>query len=368
MDREKQIVHASTMNVIGNVVLAVAKGAAGIATGSVAIVLDAVNSLIDGLGSVIAIIGTKLAGRDADHDHPFGFGRMEYLTSIVIAALILSAGISSFIEAVRSIIHPTTPSYGVVPLAVVFVSALVKFGLGAYLLRTGKRLDSGSLVGSGTDSFMDGGVSLATFAAGVIYLATGLQIESLLAAGIAILIIKSGAELLLSTVSKLVGERVSPEVAAKVQEEVLSVDGVSDASGLVLLDFGPDQVVGTIHVTVDGQMTVSEFDSVARKVRSRVEEDCGITLAGITPYPESFNSEDIRELRAKVGRIAFESGRVVELRGFYADSQTHTVRFDAVADFGSGDIEQLRTQIVKTCKTECPGWDFEVRVLWHVGD
>lgn len=368
MDRESQIVRASIINVVGNVLLAVAKSAAGFASGSVAIMLDAVNSLIDALGSVIAIIGTKLAGRSADHDHPFGFGRMEYLTSIAIAALILSAGISSFGEAVRSIIHPTTPSYGFVPLAIVAVASLVKFGLGFFLISRGKQIESGSLVGSGTDSIMDGGVSVATFAAGIIYLTTGLQIESLLAGGIALLIMKSGAQLLLSTTSKILGERLSPKIASEVEREVREIDEVRFASGLVLLDFGPDLVAGTIHVTVDGNMTIAEFDAVAREVRARAKKACGVTLAGITPYPYVGDNELIRELRAAVGRIVWGHEQVVELRGFYADQEARIVRFDAVADFDAGDLEQLRTQIVDACMAEYPDWDYEVHMLYNVGE
>lgn len=368
MDREKQIVRSSMLNVLGNVVLAIAKGAAGVASGSVAIILDAVNSLTDAFGSVIAIIGTKLAGRSASHNHPFGFGRIEYLTSIIIAALILSAGISSFIEAIRSIANPTTPQYTFVSLAVVAVAALVKFGLGVYLIRTGKRLNSGSLVGSGTDSMMDGGVSVATFSAGIIYITLGWQIESVLAACIALLIIKSGAQLLFSTASKLLGERMSPDVVSKVEREVRAVDGVRFASGLVLLDFGPDEVVGTIHVTVDGHMTVSEFDVVAREVRSRVLDKCGVTLAGVTPYADTGADESARKVRAAVGRVVWGNDDVVEMRGLYADPQTHIVRFDAITKFETADLNLLRKQIIEDCEQVCPGWDFEVRVMHHIGD
>lgn len=371
MDRSGQIVRVSIINIAGNVVLAAAKGAAGAATGSVAIMLDAVNSLTDALGSVIAIIGTKLASRSADHDHPFGFGRMEYLASIVIAALILSAGISSFVEAVRAIANPTTPQYSFVSLTVVAVAALVKFGLGGFLLREGKRLDSGSLTGSGSDSMMDGGVSVATFSAGIIYITLGLQVESILAAGIAVLIAKTGAQLLIATVSKLLGERLDPEIAANVEREVRAVDEVRFASGLVLLDFGPNLVAGAIHVTVDGQMTVAEFDAVARKVQSRVEKQCGVALAGVTPYPDATHVEGIREIRAAVGRVVWRNEQVIEMRGLYADPQTSTVRFDAVVNFedlGAQGPEIIRENIVRACEAECPGWTFEARVVPHIGD
>ncbi|MBR3318162.1 MAG: cation transporter [Atopobiaceae bacterium] len=368
MDREKQIIHASTINIAGNVLLSIAKSAVGLITGSVAIVLDGVNSLTDALGSIIAIIGTKLAGRSADHDHPFGFGRMEYITSVAIAALILAAGITSLIESVKSIATPTTPRYSFASLAIVVVAAFVKFFLGIYLSRLGKHIESDSLIGSGADAILDGGVSMATFVAGIIYILTGWRVEAWLAAGISLLIIRSGVEILRSTVSKLLGERVSPEVAEKVEREVRAVDAVRFASGLVLLDFGPNEVVGAIHVTVDNQMTIAEFDAVAREVQERVIKKCGVSLAGVTPYPDVSDEEAARKVRAAVGRIVWRNENIVEMRGLYINAETREVRFDAIAEFGTDDINLLRLQLVKECAQACPGWNFDVRTFFNVSD
>ena len=367
MNRENQIVRASTIAIIGNVVLAIAKGIAGSLTGSIAISLDAVNSLADALSSVIAIIGAKLAGRTASRDHPFGFGRMEYLSSIVIAAIILAAGVSSLVEAIRSIINPSTPSYTVATLAVVAGAAIIKLGLGFFLLREGKRLDAGMLVGSGTDSCMDAGVSTATFVAGILYIAFGIQIESWLAAAIALLIINSGLGLLVETASKLLGERVDPEIAAEVEREARAVDGVKLASGLIVMDFGPNRLAGAIHLTVDGKMTIAEYDGVARAVQARVMDKCGVNLNGVTPYPAADTDESIRAVRANIGRIVWSQDPIVELRGLYIDPETCTARFDAIMDFDA-DADQLYAEILEQCQDEYPDWSFDIRVLPDIGD
>lgn len=368
MSRERQIIGVSIKNIVGNVALAGAKGVVGVTTGSIAIVLDAINSLADALTAIIAIIGTKWAAKSANREHPFGYGRMEYLTSILIASIILSIGISSFVESVRSIIHPTTPEYSVMALVVVAIAAAVKFGLGVYTKRAGARLSSGSLIGSGTDSLMDGCVSAATCLAGVLYLTFGIAIESYLAAVISLLIIKSGTELLIDTSSKLLGERVSPSVAEKVERAAREVDEVRLASSLVLLDFGPDSTGGAIHVTVDGQMTVAEFDRVARNVQKRVYETCGVKLAGVTPYPDVPLDDDVRDIRATIGRIVWQHEHVVELRGLYMDPNTHVARFDAIIEFGTYDPLELRDQIVANCEAKCPDWTFEARVIPEIGD
>lgn len=368
MDREKQIIRVSIINMIGNLLLAATKGVVGTLTGSIAITLDALNSLADALSSVIAIIGTKLAGKQADREHPFGYGRVEYFASIAIAALILAAGLEALVESVRSIIHPTTPEYNVVTVVIVAVAAVIKFGLGALLLRKGKALGSGSLVGSGTDSLMDGGVSTATFVAAVLYMTVGLQVESWLAAIIAIMIVRSGVGLLRETISKLLGERVDPKIAARVERAVRSVDGVKFASGLVLLDFGPDRNAGAIHVTVDGRMTVAEFDSIAHAVQEKVYHECGIALASVSPYPDSSYDESTHEIRASVAQVVWGHKDVVEMRGLYIDSAERRVRFDVVVEFHALNDGELRRQIVEACEKNNPGWAFDVRIMPDVAD
>lgn len=368
MGRESQIVRASAVNIAGNVALAITKGAIGTITGSIAITLDAINSFVDALGSVIAIIGTKLAGKPANRKHPFGYGRIEYLTSIIIAAIILATGFSSFIESIKSILNPTEPTYGIVSVAIVALAAATKFGLGVYLLRRGKALDAGTLVASGTDSLMDGFVSASTVVAAILYLSIGLKVESYLAAVIALLIVKSGGELLFETASKILGERMSPQVAEEVEQTARSVEGVRLANGLVLQDYGPNRKSGSIHVTVDGRMTVAEFDAIARKVQNHVYETCGVTLSGVTPYADATRNKDVAEIRATVGSIVWKHDHVVELRGLYVDETSSTVRFDAVVEFGLEAADELRDSIVAACKEEYPDWSFDARVIPDVGD
>lgn len=367
MDREAKIIRVSIINVAGNALLALMKGIAGAATGSIAIILDAVNSLADALGSVIAIIGTKIAGRPADADHPFGYGRSEYLASIVIAALILAAGLSSLKEAIGSIIHPSSPTYTTVALIIVAVAAVVKFGLGVYLMRQGKALGAATLTGSGTDSLMDGCVSAATLVAALVYIWFGVLIESWLAAIIAVLIIKNGFELLHDTSSKLLGERVDPELIAKVENEIRNVDGVLLASGLTLHDFGPGRIHGSAFITVDGHMSVAEYDAVAREVQRHVYKTCGVALIGVTPYA-SASDEGARGVRATVGRIVWSEDHVVELRGLYVDTESTYVRLDAAVELGYRDFATTRASIVSKCEEVLPGWTVDVHVIPDVSD
>lgn len=368
MDRDQQIVRASTVGIVGNSVLAAGKAVVGIASGSIAITLDAANSLVDAISSAIALVGTKLAHKPANRDHPFGYGRVEYLASAIVSALIISAGVSALTESIRSIMHPTTPDYSTVTLVVVGVAAVVKALLGIYHKRVGQRVGSSTLVGSGADSLMDAMVSLATLVAAILYLTLHIQVESWLAAGISLLICKSGIELLRDTLSKILGERVSPQIVEQVEYEAQKVDGVILTSNLMLLDYGPERVTGSIHVTVDGNMTVAEFDNIARTVQQRVFSETGVALAGVTPYAASRLDDEAAAVRADVGRIVWKHDHVVDLRGLYVDPNTCTVRFDAIKEYGPEDRDELRDAIVRACEEQHPGWTFDVRVLPNAAD
>ena len=162
MDRSQEIIRTSWIGIAANVLLAGFKAAVGIIASSVAIVMDAVNNLSDALSSVITIIGTKLSQRPADRKHPFGFGRIEYFSAIIIAVIVLSAGVTSLIESVKKILDPTEPSYTTTTLVVIVVAIVVKLILGQYVKRKGEQLKSDALIASGSDALFDAVITLAT--------------------------------------------------------------------------------------------------------------------------------------------------------------------------------------------------------------
>ena len=150
--RRKQIIKTSIIGIAANAVLAGFKLAVGLITGSIAIVLDAVNNVSAALSSVITVLGTKIAGKPADKKHPYGYGRIEYLTSVLIASIVLVAGILSMKESIEKIITPTAADYSVVSLIIIGGAVIVKLFMGLYVRKVGKELNSGALVSSGTDA------------------------------------------------------------------------------------------------------------------------------------------------------------------------------------------------------------------------
>ena len=366
--RETLIVRASRVNIMGNIALAFFKASIGLASNSIAIVLDAVNSGSDALASVITIVASRIAQRPANREHPFGYGRMEYLASTVIAALVLAAGVSSFVEAVKAIVHPNKPRYGTIALVILAASCVTKVVLGLYLRHMGQRAESPALRGSGSDALGDAGISCATLLAAGVFLLYGIDIQAYLAVAIACLIIKSGYELLVEMTSKVLGERADAQLAVDVEHCIRSVEGVRLVNGLVLQDYGPNEVHGSVYLAVDEHMSVADFDEVAREVYQRVLGAHGVYLDAIGPYPVNVRSPEVQRVRAAIGRVVWGHDHVVEVHGLHANIEQRLARFTAVVDFDAADLEGVREGIKAGCEEVLPGWRFNVNVQRDIGD
>ena len=259
MNRSSQIIRTSIVGIVANVLLAGFKAAIGILSGSVAIVMDAINNLSDALSSVITIVGTKLSQRPADHEHPFGYGRVEYFSAIIIAVIVLSAGITSLIESAKKIFNPTTPTYTTVTLVVIVVAIVVKLILGFYVKRKGEFLESDALVASGSDALFDAFITLTTLISAGVTMLFDVSLDGILGVLISAVIIKAGVEMLKSPVNELLGSRLSAEFTKQIKQEAAAVEGVLGVYDLILHSYGHDVMIGSIHVSVTIQCRLTKF-------------------------------------------------------------------------------------------------------------
>ena len=224
--REQQITRTSIIGIVANVFLAAFKAAVGLLSNSIAIVLDAVNNLTDALSSVITILGVKLAKRRPDKNHPFGYGRIEYFSAVIIAAIVLAAGATSLIESVKKIIHPETPDYSAVTLIIVAVAVVVKLLLGRYVKAQGEKYNSEALIASGSDASFDAIISASTLVGALINLIFKVNLDGIIGAVISVFILKAGVEMLMNSVSDIMGSRPDSEITRQIRECVESVPGV----------------------------------------------------------------------------------------------------------------------------------------------
>lgn len=358
-NREKTIVRTSIIGIASNIVLAAFKAAVGVFSHSIAIVLDAVNNLSDALSSVITIVGTKLAGKGPDKKHPLGHGRVEYLTAMVIAVLVMYAGITSLVESVKQIINPDTPDYKGVSLIIIAVSVFAKVVLGRYVKSVGERVKSDSLIASGTDATMDAAISASTLVAAGIFLWKGLSLEAYLGLIISLVIIKAGIDILRETISQIIGERVDSDLAVDIKKTVSGFEDVAGAYDLILHSYGPDTLMGSVHIEVPDYYTADRIDSLTRKIQKEVYEKHGVVLTAVSIYSRNTHNDEASKIRNEAMHIVLEHEGILQVHGFYIDMETKTMTFDMVVDF-EADRDAVYTHILEEIKEKYP--DYNVRI------
>lgn len=305
VSREKTIIKTSIIGVVVNVFLAVFKTAIGFLTNSIAIVLDAVNNISDAGSSLITIVGTRLAGKEPDKKHPFGYGRIESLSAMIISVIVLYAGITSFEESVKQIIHPEMPDYNAVSLIIITVAVVVKILLGRHVKSVGVKVNSDSLVNSGEDATLDSIISASTLVAAGIFLIFNVSLEAWLGAIISIVIAKSGIEMLRDTISQILGERNDIELGKNIKRTVTSFSDVQGAYDLVLNNYGPDTWNGTIHIEVPDTYLADELDQLSREIMLKVLEEYNVNLTAIGVYSVNTKDEEIIHVQRKIREIVF---------------------------------------------------------------
>ncbi len=357
--REKTIVRTSIIGIIANVFLAGFKAVIGLMSNSIAIVLDAVNNISDAGSSLITIVGTKLAGKEPDKKHPFGYGRIEYLSAMIISVIVLYAGITSFVESVKQVLHPETPEYTGVSLLIVAVAVVVKILLGRYVKGVGVKVNSDSLINSGEDATLDSVISASTLVAAGIFLIFHVSLEAWLGAVISLVIIKSGVEMLKDTISQILGEKNDPELARSIKHTVTGFPDVQGAYDLVLNNYGPDAWNGSIHVEVPDTYSADQLDQLIRKIQTAVYREHHVILTAIGVYSVNTKDKEVIETQKKVREIVFAQPHVKQLHGFYLNKEEKTLRFDLVVSFDAEDRRAVFREAVSAVQEAFPDYTLQ---------
>lgn len=359
--RSDRILRTSLAGVGANVALALAKAFVGLAAHSVAIVLDAVNNLSDALSSVITIAGMRVASKPADREHPFGHGRVEYLTAIVIAALVMGAGASSLWESIRKIGSTEQASYEPAMLVVIGMAIAVKAVLARVYTRVGRQTKSDALVASGADARFDVLISAGTLASAAISMAGGPDLDAYLGVIIAVVIVKGGWDLLVAPVNALVGERQDVTLANEVKADILSFPQVDGAYDLAIHGYGPERAYGCVNIGVPDTMTAHEIGDLTHKIQKLVRVKYGLDLTvGIHPIVTGdprlkADCERVRDLCS--GYVG-----VREVHGIYIDPHDRDLSVDVIADFDITNPEALRAEICSRLAEAWPGYDIQVDI------
>ncbi|MBQ1834819.1 MAG: cation transporter [Oscillospiraceae bacterium] len=342
-ERERTIIKTSVVGIATNVLLAAFKAAVGLLSRSIAVTLDAVNNLSDALSSVITIIGAKLGARQPDHKHPLGHGRVEYISSLLVAAIVLYAGITSLVESVKKIIHPEAADYSTVSLLIIAVAIAVKLVLGRYVKAQGEKVNSGALIASGSDASFDAILSASVLASAIIFLVWHISLEAYVGVVIAAFIIKAGIGMTTETLDDILGHREDAETSLKIKRLLTEEPEVRGAYDLILYNYGPNKDYGSVHLELPDTMTVDQVDVLTRRVEAKVYRETGVILTGVGVYSYNTTDEQAAQIRNAVQEAVLSHDWALQMHGFYVDTEKKTMRFDVVLSFDVDRKEALET-------------------------
>lgn len=355
--RTSDIIRTSMLGIAGNVFLTIIKVIVGIAAGSVAIVLDALNSLTDAVSSIVTIIGAKIASMRPTRKHPQGYGRVEYITSILISIIILFAGVASLYESVTRIIHPREPDYRIVTLTVLIIAILVKIALGVIFVRRGKRINSQPLSASGIDALYDAFLTGGTLASALICMIWKIDLDGWVGAVISVFILKAGIDILKSAISPIVGERPSPTLVKELRATISSHKEVRGVYDMFIDSFGPEITFAAAHIEVDDELRASEIHRLTRDISEDVYNKYNVSITlGI--YATS-SSKEYAPIRKYLQEEIKGHPEILQMHAFYVERETKRVDFDLVIDFNV-DPKTVTTHVVDMLQKKFPDYKFNV--------
>ena len=362
MDRTREITKTSIFGIASNVFLAVFKFTVGFTANSVSIVLDAVNNISDALSSVITLVGARLSVKEPDREHPFGYGRVEGLSALLIGTIIMYAGVSALKESIIRIVNPETADYSFEAFIVMAAAIVCKVLIGFYTTRKGVALKSTALKASGKDSIDDSVLTAATLAAALIFIFTGLSLEAYVGAVISLVIIRTGYETLRETVGEILGERVSADLVLAVKNSIMTFPEVEGVYDIVIHSYGKDMLIGSAHIEIADSFKASWIDNLQRSIMKKVYQDTGVTIHGVSVYAVNSKNEKAAEIRRDIQALAEKHEHVMQMHGFYLDDIDKAIKFDIVVSFDAPDSQEIRDAIRDEVKALCPGYSVDITI------
>lgn len=339
--REGTVVAVSGLNILVNLIFAAIKVVIGLAVSSIAIVSEGVNNATDSATSLITIVGTKLSAKHPTEKHPFGFGRIEYLTSLLISVLILFTGAELMESSVKLIITPQEMSISYVTMAIIAVSALVKLALGLYTIKEGRRVDSSSLVALGTECRSDSVVSVITLVTALVFLVFHVSLDAYAGIIMSLIVLKAGFEVLKETLSDILGQAGEKELAQELYRIIRAEPLVLNAADMMLHNYGPDAYSGSVNVEIDHSKTVGEVYAALHELQLRIMHEKHITMVfGI--YAVDKDHKEIRQLREQVAAFVRQQEHVTSYHALYIHPNGKDIYVDLVVDYDLADWEVLR--------------------------
>lgn len=363
-NRKKNIITASIIGILSNIILAVVKIIIGTMASSISIVLTAVNNISDALSSIITITATKYAGKRPDKSHPFGYGRIEYVSALTISIIITYVGVTAVVESVKELMDPSTPDYTSTTLLVMAITGIIKIVMSIYTQKVGRENDSGSLIASGIEARMDAFVSFSIIIAALIYMKWRVQLDALLGLIIAIMLVYSSIIIMKETISKILGQRVSVDLVKDIKRSICELDDVDGVYDLVLNNYGPNSYIGSLHIEVPDFWTADRIDALSRKIAGKVHKEYGIVVSAIGIYSVNTSDDFASEVKKDIESIVDRYEGALQMHGFYLSKKNMSMSFDVVMDFSSKDRGEEFNRLCHEIRSKYS--DYEITITMDI--
>ena len=353
MQRIKSVIKVSLVGIIANLILVGLKTFVGLVSGSISILSDAANNLSDSISSIITIVGVVLGGKKPDKEHPYGHGKFEYVSALVIAVIIFGTGMSLLVESVGKIISPEVAKFDIPMLVIIFAGILIKYFLSTFFRKRGNNLKSDSLVASGKDALFDVFISIGTLIGALITYFSGVTIDGWIGLVVSALVIKSAIEIAIDSVNNIVGTRTDSTFSNDVKKAVSKYKEVHGAYDLILHHYGPEKIIGSIHIEVEDNMTAKEIHLLTRKISEDIYKKFGILLT-IGIYASNTEETEYVEIKENIKDIIKEYKTILQMHGFYVDSKKMLISFDLVFDFDEKNVKGIIDDIATKMEEKYP--------------
>lgn len=354
--REKYGVLGGTVGIVTNIILACAKLIIGTFSGSISITADAVNNFSDAGSSIITLIGFKVANKPADTSHPFGHGRIEYISGLIVAFIVLIFGVELMKSSVERIINPTEIIYSTWAIVVLVLSIAGKLWLGLFNRKLGKAINSTAMTAVFTDCLSDSGATLVTIISMLLARFAGLNIDGILGAIVAVIIIIAGINIIKDTLSPLLGEAPDKELVENLAETILSFDKVVGIHDLIIHNYGSVKTFGSVHVEVPADEDVLLTHEIMDNIELEIKKKFGIELVAHCD-PIETNNESVSQQKTMLIEIIRKINEKLTIHDFrMVSGPTHTnLIFDVVVPYDvKMSEEETITKISEKVKEHNP--------------
>jgi len=341
---------SSCVGVICNILLFAAKLIIGISVNSLSVTVDAFNNLSDAGSSIISFIGVKIAAKPADKEHPFGHGRVEYISALIVSLIVIQVGFSFFRDSIDKIRNPQDLSLQLVPVLILIMSIAVKLWLGAFYKKLGTRINSQIIMATATDSISDVFVTGATIVSLLIFHFTGINIDGVVGLIVSVVVMWAGFQIAKTTLEPLIGASADKELYESIKKMVENYPGVLGTHDLIIHNYGPKYSMGTIHVEVSKDVDVSVSHELIDKIEREISRKSEVFLV-IHMDPIENGNKELTKIQEQVKTITKEIDNRLEshdIRMAEGVSEEINLYFDLVIPFEYDEekISALKEKVV----------------------